>query len=154
MGRKQFEQIVASAPRERVVYNNLSQYTDLAAGSTQIIDIFAPDGTICELRLFHCNTQLAPGATSGDHYVSLTTNQAFGGFLYGSSNYNANLVFQTQDWWVADLISRPAQNRVESIRSLIFDSTVALRIIYKNNTNAAHTNDRYFAIMYVERTIG
>jgi hypothetical protein len=153
MPRKQHEVIVASAPRERVVYSNLSQYSDLAIGATQTIDIFAPNGTICELRMFHCNTQMAPGATLGDHYVFLTTNQAFGQFLYGLSNYNVNIVFQTSEWLTANT-ARPAAGRVESVRSLVFDSTVALRILYKNNTDAIHTNDRYFAIMYVEKTIG
>jgi hypothetical protein len=154
MPRKQHEVIVASAPREKIVYKDLSTSTSVAVNGTQIIDIYPPPGTIAELKLFHANIE-AFSALSGTHEINLEKTSGFGGFLHGQASKSTAIVFQTNDWWVADLRQKPATNPILSISQLAFDTNIGARIRYKNNTDViTGSANRYLAVQFIEKTIG
>jgi hypothetical protein len=154
MPRPQFEMIVASAPREKIVYKDLSSSGSVAVNGKEVIDVYSPVGTISELKLFHANIEAFP-ATLGTHEMSLEKTSGFGGFLFGESSQSKAIVYQYNDWWAVDLRKAPTTNPNFSVSQLTFDANIGLRIRYVNRTDVVtNTAIRYFAIQFIEKTIG
>jgi hypothetical protein len=154
VSRKEFEAVVAQAPREKIVYQNLSfSSTLVASGATHEVLIYAPANRICEVTMFHALIGLPGGVISGSHDLWLQTTSNFGSFLFGRSDYTKELNFQSQHWRIANIFQEPPNNPVEGLRSCIFDDTVGAKIKYTNQLNVANDANKYLAIQYLERQV-
>jgi hypothetical protein len=157
MGRKQFEQVVAQASREKLKIYTRDVTTNLAAATGEEILIYSNPGTIAEvvgMRLYN----VAPvGAASGNHYIYL-------GYKTGVSN-NIDLmlissVFGTGIQFVNSYVSMGTGTPTDIgaqgdiVRKIRFDDVTPLRIFYDNQTNVGTgTARRFIFITYIEREV-
>lgn len=154
MGRAEFETIVASAPRESVVWRNMTLTASIAAGATEIQDVFAPTNTICNLINLYLHAEPVPASTAGTHQFTIESNAPWGSYIFGRSLYNEVVEYDDGDWQIATQIKRPPSNGQMNINSLHFDEILPMRIRYTNNANTSQTNNRITGITYVQKIIG
>lgn len=156
MGRKQFETVVASAPRERLIM--LKQYvsTSVPAGAESVVRFYANPNTICHVLGMRHFVQGVPGAT-GNHSLSIGYENASDliSKLIGTSTGATPIAFQYSQWDSATVSYSPeksAQGVAEE--KLYFDSVSPLVMTYSNNTNVANPFQRGFFVMAIEKMLG
>lgn len=160
MPRPEFEQVVASAPREKVKRITVTGATaNLEAGQVEVIEIFGSPNTICEPVMFEC---LIPAVNSAitdpneTHTLTVTKNDR-GAFLLGRARGSSDIKFAYQHFEKADLEVLPKTEiaQIESLRCALFDSVDSFQIRYFNNCYQPQQNKpRNFYLVYREKAIG
>jgi hypothetical protein len=157
MGRKQFEQIVAQASREKLKTYTRDVTTNLATLTGEEVLIYSSPGTIAQvvgMRLYN----VAPvGAASGNHYIYVSYKTGVSNnidLLNIASTFNTGIQLVNS----AVTIGTPSPTDVaaqgELIRSIMFDDVTPLRIFYDNQTNVGTgTARRFIFITYIEREV-
>lgn len=154
MAQPEFSQIVAMAARESVIFLDLSNSSVIASNGIELIDVYAPVGTICELFFLRMLLPKPVGATTGTHFCSLTNTTGKGAYLQGTSNFGTDLSFINLEWQIADVSKYPATDQGINVNSLKFDSNLGMRLMYINSTNVSQTGSRTYYLQYLKRVVG
>lgn len=159
MARKQFETIVASAPREALKLEE-NTFTDvtIAAGSFVNFDFYTPSGSVGLLEKQYVRTSASPqslGATSGKHNVLFTTTNVNGSFVYGENAYTDYIYFNRWTFGNSPSLLQPndAAAIIAAMRGAFFDDTVGLRVGYYNNTDADLTLNITWNFTWIQRDL-
>lgn len=145
MARKQFETIVASAPRESlVVTTNAFGGLTIPVGGRVDFDLFAPVGSIGNLKNTYVLLEQIPssmGATSGVQEVLFGTSALAGAYAYANIKFDKQLQYNRFQFNDAILITpNDVSGLVSAIKDIPFDSNTSFRLVYINSTNAVLTN--------------
>jgi hypothetical protein len=140
MGRKQFETVVANAPKEYLAMVDLSRTLTTGIGSTNTIYLYAPAGYIGEVQGIYLHKPFPAGAISGTHLVEFgypTLTRA-----YGKSTFNKNIRWVFSYWDEADSKQAPpsTQTQMSALQNLVFDDVAGLYFAIRNDTNVADTD--------------
>jgi hypothetical protein len=155
MAQPQFQSIVATAAQESIVYQNLNKSGTVTASSSDLIDLYAPPNTICEVKMLSLSMIYVIGATTGSHMYQVSNTLGFLPVLMGRSNFGSGINFDYGEWSLADFEKYPLTNQPYTmLASINFDSVLGIRIKYTNLTNASNTATRVVAIQYKKRTVG
>lgn len=163
MSRREFEQVVAQAPKMKLKSVDFSSAIGgfiINAGQTVTVDFYSLSATIGEVRtpLFFAPPPV--GATTGTHVLYFSTD--LGNltwkptYLTATATYNTNISFEAGAVQEANGFVHPNTQEAQqgSISSAVFDSTRAWRISYKNATNANQgSGNLKCSLIYVESEI-
>lgn len=141
MGRKQFETIVASVPRE-IMVNTAQSFTgvNVPSGGNVVFDLYAPAGTVGELVKMSVNiaAPIDKGAASGVHQLVLSTSGPSGSTASAIYNHDKIAAFNRNIFMNASSVEPNDLSALGmALSKLRFDSAVALRLFYFNSTNIA-----------------
>lgn len=158
MGRRQFESVVAQAPKVQIKSIDLSSSAVVSSGQTETIDYFVPSGSVGEVKSIYFQVPTPTGATTSVHRAIVSTNfgnlSVKGTYLDGMANFGKSLLYNG-DWVDADFHQYPTDKGAQfnSQSTIVFDSERSFRISYINNTNVAQSNKRNIALIYLEREV-
>lgn len=154
-GRNQFESIIASAPRVKLlaferVFNN-----QLAVNGWEDAFFFAPAGTICEVLGVYFNVAVPAGAIAGSQELYLSFDVPTIDFVYASSTFAMGLRFNFNKFQLANngYIPTTEEAVISAIRGITFDETVPLRMSYANYTDVVQANVRSYRLWTRQTTI-
>jgi hypothetical protein len=155
MGRAQWESIVATAAKERLVLFQQTLAAVLAAGSGETYQIYANPGTILKVVNVYFQVNRPVGSTSGTHSLYLAYNPAIN-LMWGTSVFGSELKFDAGHFAVADSLRVPADIAAEAfmLNQIQFDSVVPFNLAYANDTNVAQNNARTYRVLAIERQVG
>lgn len=157
-GNREFQQIVAAAPRDVLKIFHSAQNVNIAAGAQEIIDFYASAGCIANVVSAYIDYPPPTGATTGTHSLGLTSTQQIGGYLSAGSNFGTGIHFNCKVFETADQANSvfPSSNegQVAALVSTYFDDTTGLRLVYTNSTDKAQTGYRNYGVTYIERIRG
>jgi hypothetical protein len=138
MSRKEFEIIVASAPRKNIKKIDLTFSTQLLAGEQVNIDVYAPIGKVSRTEMILTYYPSIATATAGTKFMALYGGSADFGVVYLEGAFNASLWYRYGEFENAT-VSKPTQliNQLLAQKDITFDSAQALRFQVKNNTDVA-----------------
>jgi hypothetical protein len=159
--RKEFETVVASAPRERVVSAYI-ETTKIIARDTDVLNNFeivefkpAPN-TVCEVIACRFLAPAIAGATIGKQrfLIDYKLSPFNPHILEGWRNTNNTLQYDNNYWFLADG-SFPAVTSVEAhgLKGIKFDNAIPLSITYQNLTDVQQAGKRQYQIVYLEKQI-
>jgi hypothetical protein len=156
MGRQQFEKVVASAPREKLKRFITSVSTPIAAGASEIVDLFTSTGTVGISQSGYFYVDKPVGSATGQHSITVTSSYQNGDYLYGSSAYNVDIHYNHRRFVSASLQQSPTSDtgQIMATKENLFDEITGFRFVYTNGTNVAQANLRTYAISYIERVRG
>lgn len=156
MGVPEFQTVVASAPRESLHTKDLTDNAQVAAGADQFVDFYAPSGNIGVLQSIKLLTTAPPNATSGTHFMLVSSSATMGGYIKGISSYNQQIYWNRFEWINADNDKEPSDGSAaaNAIKDVFFDDVTSLRIQYENDTDVVQTNIRDIEITYLFKEIG
>jgi hypothetical protein len=156
MSRPEFEMIVASAPREKLVTFYQLNNGVLNAGLTETTRFYAPANMIVKVVALGFSVQAVPGATSGKHYLFASYENPALDVINGVSNFGGVLELNHNTFLAADYLKSPSTDEavVTAIVNLTFDSVTPLKIQYQNITNANQTASRTLTVWGVARQVG
>lgn len=155
MGRKQFEQVVAQASREKLRLFTYDVTTSVAAGSGEETLIYSSPGTIASVVGIRFFADIPPTGVSGNHFWNV-------GYKTGISNAvdvvllsaSFSSVAQFNYSGLANGTSLLPADGVNSMKGISFDGVTPLRIFYNNLTNVATgTARRFIFVTYIEREV-
>lgn len=160
LGRRQFESVVAQAPKVKLKELNLSLSSSatVSAGTNASIDVFASVGTIgkvIEALIF------IPGnltATSGTHKIEVSNypSDLFGDrplYIKLQNAYNQGLGLKYNTFTLFDSANsnpKSEEAQMEAIKTIKFDSTKGLRFTYFNDTNVTYADKRTITLFVEE----
>lgn len=154
MGRKQFESVVAQAPRKRLTKMLKTETTSLAAGGSETISFYAPAGFISKVVSMALIIGAPAGATTGTHYSLLLYGTGTGNnvdLARIESAYN-QAIFIANSEFVGSVSEKPSNSQVDVISSIKFDDAIPFIFVYKNNTDVVQNGERkYFLIVEEEQ---
>lgn len=154
MGRPQFEQVVASAPKEYMKFDLLSQTVTVpkTTGVHSIL-LYAPKGYMGELTAMFARVGAVSGATSGSNILTIGYNNISN--ASGTSSYNQMVQWYGNHWQTADLQQYPptTQEQSRAFMGLIFDDVIPFRLTYANQTNADATGEISLRLVYKLRQV-
>lgn len=157
MPRKEFEMIVASAPRESLAFTRLDQTgVNIPPGQQQAFNIFAPVGVIGRVQSVYLGVPKQAGAASGNIDVVLGCTGSSGSFMESQTSYNTDLSFARFSYVTGgDLYKLPSDMAavVAAIKDIQFDSVIGLAVIITNNLNVAYTNNFSFYVNWIQREV-
>lgn len=155
-GKKEFEVVVASAPREALKSFSTTRDTAIAAGLSEIVDLYSMAGTIGITQSAYFDAPIPAGATSGNHVYTMTTTAQSGAFVTGESTFASSISMNYRKFLNANFAQHPSTDvgQVEAIRGNYFDDVIGLRFVYTNTTNVSQANARSYKLVYIERTRG
>jgi hypothetical protein len=144
MGRPQFEMIVASAPREKMIVYDFSQNVTVPASGVFSVSLFAPQGFIGELNSMWLQAPSPAsygGATSGSHVFSLQDTESKILYTQSAQVYNDLLDFQQNHWEHYSNYNPTNEITVlQAVQSIKFDDKIGLMVAYFNLLNAQILN--------------
>lgn len=155
--RKEFETIVASAPREKMKRYDLSRNTTIAAGQTEFISIYSPPGTISKVLAIVSLIPALIGVTNGgsnwlyvDYPDSILDLITVSGANGSEIRINNNQMVMGSNPFPTDPIV--FQN---TIMNITFDDSIPLRLVYQNGTDVnTGISERIYSIYAIEKTVG
>lgn len=165
MGRPQWEQIVAQAPREKLQTTVIVQSNNIVNGSgSEVVNIYAPAGYISKVVSLRVDAPACTGATSGFTECYVRFNLPYNGpdpnaggidILGGRASYNNVLKFNLFHWENADVLQYPPEHDTQAtaIKGVEFDDTVPLQFIMSNDTNGTLPGDRIYSVTTINRQI-
>jgi hypothetical protein len=157
MGRKQFEQVVAQASREKLVTFGRDVTTNLATLTGEETLLYSSPGTIAEVVGIRFYANLPVGAASGSHLWTMCYKTGIGNNIDLINIASAfNVVAQLNNSHVINGTGVPADQAAQAtiIKGLKFDSVTPLRIFYDNQTNVGTgTARRFIYVTYIEREV-
>lgn len=155
MGRRQFETVVASAPRDILRLSNLSSTASVGPSSSHIIDLYSAPGTIGIVQSAYMYIP-AVGAVSFNHALNVTTTAQSGDIIFGESPGNELVYWNQKSFQIATAKQQPsgATAQVLALAGSTFDDAVGLRFQYVNSTTGTQTGNRVIILTWIERTRG
>lgn len=156
MGRRQFESVVAQAPKIKVKEIPLSSSTSIPASSSEAIDVYSAAGTISTVIASYFQASPPNGAVSGSHFFKCYNASSIQGvkpeYFMAGSVYNTQVLINRNQFVNADYAAYPASSEAQgaALRSMKFDDDMALRIFYQNSTNVIQNNGRTAFIIVEE----
>lgn len=156
MGRAQFEKVVASAPREKLKRFITSFNTPVPAGGSEVVDLYTLTGNVGVSQSGYFYVDKPVGATIGQHSITVTSSFQNGDYLYGSSAFDKDIHYNHRRFVSATLQQSPASDtaQVLATKDNLFDEVTGFRYVYTNGSNVAQTNQRTYAMSYIERLRG
>lgn len=158
MGRPEFEMVVAQAPREYMTKTVQTYSTELLAGGSESLTIYAPAGFVAEIISVRIDIPAPAAATTGYQYCYIS----YGGLgnsavdvLYGAANYPDMLEMRFNMWEKASKSANPpdAISQISNLKNLKFDDSTFLAINYKNSSDKSITGTRYLYVVYMLKQI-
>lgn len=148
-------QTVAMTERPEIVKQDVSQTVSVAAGSTEVVEVYAPTGGIYSVRHLRMKVSADGNATSGEHTMQLVSTAGNGTGIRattGTSNYNSTVSFYAGEWYSADVSQGPTdggalQAKVGRTKAT---ETEPIQLKYMNNTDAAQDNERQLRVVLEE----
>jgi hypothetical protein len=157
LGRRQFEKVVASAPREKLQNTINTINTPVAAnGGNLIVQLFAPVGSIGRVQNVYVSIPKPVGATSGNHFFYLRPGSGAGSLMQGSTTFDKDLVFNRYQFSDPAVSLEPsaAGAIITSLKDSQFDDIVPFEMSYFNSTNVIQTATLLFNISWIRRDVG
>lgn len=139
MPRRQFEQVVASAPRQELVVLNADSSEQVAIDGEEQIDIYVPTGKVGVVQALYLNVLPIDNATAGTHLLVLSSSLNSSGYSLAESNFDSSIQWGKMAWTYADVRTEPTNEAavVLGVKGALFDSQVGFRINYLNKTDVA-----------------
>lgn len=126
---------------------------NLAAGGNYVVNVYAPDGTICNTQVGYVDVVAPVGATSGTHQINIRTSV---GILYCKTAFNKKLSYESSQWDPA-LSDTLKPNSVDLMghlmRNVVFDSHTPLVFQYYNNTDVLQAGRLVVKVVYGKQVI-
>lgn len=144
-------QTVAVQQRPEIGFQELSQSSTLASGTDELVEVYAPEGMVYNLRFlqFRVGENTGAGATSGNHLI--TPREDTLAFLRGKSSHDQSLEFSRNQWTSANSEKQPTgAAAVQAIQVARATATEPIVLRYKNGTDAEQPNSRDWTIQYDE----
>lgn len=140
---------VAVQERPEVKEVNGDQTANLAAGSTQTTEVYAPAGGIYRVKGLNLRAD-GPGGTTGTHQFRIEQESVK--HLTGSSLYSSLLQFQRSYFRAADNNVDPPTDRhvYDALTSATATENKPVRIPYYNNSDATQTATRTIRLIVEE----
>jgi hypothetical protein len=139
MGRKQFEQIVAQAPRRIVKKITVTDTTEILVSAFLDVMVYSPAGTISRTNAIDLLYPAIATAISGTHFISVYCANAIHGVIYGSHAYNEEVKYRYGQLYGAPVEKAPndATALYLAQRDIYFDSENALVVRFWNASNVS-----------------
>lgn len=153
MGRPQFETVVASAPKERMVFIDLGETLNVAGSGDYQKYLYAPPGYIGEVTAVYATIPLLGMATGGTHLLSMGYSPIY--LARGESPYNQAVTWYYNYWNSAPTNAFPPTNQPQAagIRGAIFDDVTPFIFAYVNKTTVAQTGRLDLRVIYKLRQV-
>lgn len=151
MGRPQFSQsgtsgggqTVATTSRPELVSISEEVFADLAAGSSETMEIYASTGSIYNVSALEMTVPDQSSGSTGKHYFQVRTmNDVI--LLFGRSTYTGGVKYRRGFWDVANDTADPPNQAAQAaiVRNLRATENVPIKIKYVNDTDVAQTQAR------------
>lgn len=139
---------VKTVPSESVEFINAVQTGSVASGTEEVVTIQPPAGFLYELLLIRATVSSDADATSGKHKLMSYSETESIRLFKGESNYNTPLRFKYDVWQDADISKMPSTEAAQSVvlKEKRIDENNGIIIRYKNETDAAQENDRFYTL--------
>lgn len=156
LGRQEFETIVASAAKKKLVNFSATNSAPLAAGGVEYIRFYAPPNTIVTFLGLVYTAPVPIGATSGDHTIVVGYELPSVDMVTAKHAFGVPIQFQNGMFSNATLSKSPdtTEGLISNLNNLAFDNVLSLRIVYTNNTNVTQTGSRVAGLWGIAETIG
>jgi len=151
MGRPEFSQpgtqgggqTVAVNNRPNIVKKSLTQTDTVAAGGSELVEVYAPAGSVYTLKQIQLDVAGIGSATQSDHRFLLES----AGHVYAveaSSSYADKLTVWKGSYQNATNLKRPDSDAalVQQIQSMQATENQPIRVNYLNRTDADQTDQR------------
>jgi len=137
-------QIIASTDRPEIETSKVTPSGDLAAGSSETTEIYAPTNAIYRLQSWRFQVEPIGAATTGTHkyFLRPAGSGAFTAFIASSSfdnQVNVNPTIRSAD---KKKVPNSAHAQLQSLDDSIATENNPIQITYKNGTDAAQNSDR------------
>lgn len=160
MARKQFETVVAQAPKKHLIQLGSSPSTPLGNGTYETIYFYAPANEIAKCIGLCIYANAPTGATSGEHhfYVSYDLpNAQFGtlnlDLIYNSGTY-AEIAGVQKNIHQGSRVLNPVNEGLPTvIANLVIDQFTPLIISYQQNCGVTYSQARNYAIALISEEV-
>lgn len=160
MGRPEFStpgtqgggQSVSVMDRPEISMLESYNSTSLASGNKEMVEFFAPSGSVYEAVAMRLVCRPNGAATAGDHYFRVWTLGDVQ-ITYGANGYSGQLLFN-DGTWRSSSGNQPTTEAglIAGVQSLRATENTPMRIEYENATDAAQTETREIQIVVEERS--
>lgn len=156
MSRKEFEIIVAAAPREKLMSTQITQPVSVPASGSTRIDVFSPSGSIGRVQSLYIGLPLPTGATTGAYGVTIGSTSFSGSFISGDLPYNKGLVYNQFGFGNSSDFTAiyPIADMVSALKDIHFDDVIGLYLLVRNNTNGTISGNVTFLVNWIKREVG
>jgi hypothetical protein len=150
-------QRVAVSNRPEVQVITASQTDDISAGGTELIDVFAPSGSVYRVKAMSIDIDPPGSATTGAHSIGMRSASASAlSSMKGKSEYSARLFFQYSYWEnsSANGYPKPPTNEAQimAIQNALATENQPLRFKYVNDTDVVQSNERKIKLVVEEES--
>lgn len=153
MGRPQFEQVVATAPREYMNAFTIQDDTTLFAGEGHNYYFYAPDNTVAQMITSKVEFPAISGASTGTHYVVYGYFDPLIDLLNATHDYNSNLT-QKSNIFSGTVEQGGTEIQMKIMKSIEFDDKTPLKVYYKNASDGDATATRILTYWCKVRQVG
>ena len=146
-------QVVATTDRPELVSISQVETSDLPAGTTETVDIFAPSGSIYRPLNVDLSVASPSGSSNGIHQLTLNSLDAVTA-TFAESNHGDDLRLTTGKWRKATSKKEPTTESAirASIESLVATENSPIKILYLNDTDVVQAKDRSYEFVMQEDT--
>lgn len=149
-GSKGSGETVATNEVPVLVSQDETQTGTVAAGSTEQIEVYAPQGSVYEVSDIRMVVSVPSGATTGTHLMNMTS---FGGaikIITGQSDYTDGLRFDWMHWQKANDTALPPTQELQAAnaRNAKAGDQTSLTFRYENGLDADTTDKREYVMRF------
>lgn len=146
-------QTVAINDRPAIKQVDKDQSGDVGQGNTEVVDIFAPSGSLYKVSSMFLKAPADADWTSGSHDFRVISTQGQKVML-GKSTYQDRLEWNFSNWIKATSSKTPSDNAATlmALHNVKATESESIRVKYNNNADAAQENTRNIRFEFEEVT--
>lgn len=154
MGRQQWESVVATAARERLVLFEQTLTGTIAAGGFENFKVYANPGTVVRVIGAYAETLAVPGGVSGTHGFYFSYEPSIN-LIVGTTAFNKDVKFSGSSFEKSDFqVPADLSAQVAILNQIQFDSIRPFNLAYANSTDKPQSNQRSYKVLGIERQVG
>lgn len=148
-------QSLAVQQRPQVESETISRGTTVAAGSDDVVEIYAPVGSVYNFLQIDLRVGAVSGASSGLHFFDVAAGNTDAlpvSELFGRSDYTGDLEFRRMNWKDANDKAVPANEAAtrSGVRNLRATENSPVTVTYSNDTDGDQTATRQITYVVEE----
>jgi hypothetical protein len=156
MGRPQFETVVASAPRKKVSFQNLSSSTAIAVDQTVSVSVFAPAGKVATIKGIEVSWGITSGSLSGTkRFFVVNGGGTIGVIQISGANRDASIGYSYGALFGAGGTLSPADPVAQTlqVQNVVIDEANAVIFGFTNSTDIIQTSNRLLYLWMEEEEL-
>jgi len=146
-------QTVATQNRPNIITLDETQTDTVSVGGSEVVEVYAPTGSVYNVKAIAMRCQPPDGAADGDHrmYISTSGGQRV---LWGNSKFDNQIRYQYSVWLDANKSQYPNTEAAQALaeKGLKATEIKPIQFNYSNNTDVDQTNERVYNLLIEQVT--